>query len=93
VRITPLSDLDAKEMLRSLRSFPLLDGYRGAPHCDLAALEDILLRLSAMVEAHAEIAELDANPVVARADGALILDARIRVQLAPDRRPLGALRT
>jgi acetyl coenzyme A synthetase (ADP forming)-like protein len=93
VRITPLSDLDAKEMLRSLRSFPLLDGYRGAVKCDLAALEDVLLRLSALVEAHAEIAELDANPVVARADGALILDARVRVQLAPDPQLLGALRT
>jgi acetate---CoA ligase (ADP-forming) len=92
VRITPLSDLDAHEMLRSLRSFPLLDGYRGAVKCDLAVLEDVLLRLSAMVEAHAEIAELDANPVVARADGALILDARVRVALAAERRPLGALR-
>jgi acetyl coenzyme A synthetase (ADP forming)-like protein len=93
VRITPLSDLDAQEMLRSLRSFPLLDGYRGTVKCDLAAIENVLLRLSAMVEAHTEIAELDANPVVARADGALILDARIRVSLAPDRQPLGALRT
>lgn len=93
VRITPLSDLDATEMLRSLGSFPLLDGYRGAAKCDLAALEDVLLRLSAMVEAHPEVAELDANPVVARPDGALILDARIRVQLAPGHRPLGALRT
>jgi acetyl coenzyme A synthetase (ADP forming)-like protein len=93
VRITPLSDLDAKEMLRSLRSFPLLDGYRGAVKCDLAALEDLLLRLSAMVQAHAEIAELDANPVVARADGALILDARVRVAPAADRRPRGALAT
>ena len=65
VRITPVSDLDAKEMLRSLRTFPLLDGYRGAPRCDLAAIEDVLLRVSALVEAHPEIAELDLNPVIA----------------------------
>ena len=70
-----------------------MQGYRGAPTCDLGAIEDLLLRLSALVEAHPEIAELDFNPVVARADGATILDARIRVALAPDRRPLGALRT
>jgi acetyl coenzyme A synthetase (ADP forming)-like protein len=92
VRITPLSDLDAREMLRSLRTFPLLDGYRGAPGCDLGAIEDVLLRLSALVDAHPEIAELDFNPLIARPDGAEILDARIRVQAAPVRRPPYALR-
>jgi acetyl coenzyme A synthetase (ADP forming)-like protein len=92
VRITPLSDLDATGMLRSLRTFALLDGYRGTPRCDLRAVEDVLLRLSALVEAHPEIAELDANPLVAREDGALILDARVRVQAAPPHQPLSALR-
>jgi len=92
VRITPLTDLDAKEMVRSLRTFPLLDGYRGAPRCDLNAIEDVLLRLSALVEAHPAIAELDFNPVIARGDGALILDARVRVQAPPSRRPPFVLR-
>jgi acetyl coenzyme A synthetase (ADP forming)-like protein len=92
VRITPLSDVDAKEMLRSLRTFALLDGYRGAPKCDTGAVEDVLLRLSGLVEAHPEIAELDANPLVAREDGALILDARVRVRATPPRQPLSALR-
>ena len=67
VRITPVGDVDATEMLRSLRTFPLLDGYRGAPRCDLRAIEDVLLRVSAMVEAHREIVELDCNPLVATA--------------------------
>ena len=49
-------------MLRSLRTFPLLDGYRGAPPADLAAVEDVLLRVSALAAAHPEIAELDCNP-------------------------------
>ena len=49
VRITPVTDLDASEMVRSLKTFPLLDGYRGAPPCDIAAVEDVLLRVSAMV--------------------------------------------
>jgi acyl-CoA synthetase (NDP forming) len=83
VRITPVSDLDARDMLRSLRSFPLLDGYRGAPPCDLQAIEDVLLRVSAMVEGHPEIAELDLNPLVASPEGVSVLDARVRVEEAP----------
>src|SRR5262249_47819250 len=63
VRITPVTDLDASEMLRSLKTFPLLDGYRGAPACDVGAIEDVLQRVSAMVRAHPEIAELDCNPL------------------------------
>jgi acetate---CoA ligase (ADP-forming) len=92
VRITPLTDLDAREMVRSLRTFPLLDGYRGAPKCDIAAVEQVLLALSALVEAHPEIAELDANPLLAGPDGAVIVDARIRLQPPVPARPLGALR-
>jgi acetate---CoA ligase (ADP-forming) len=91
VRIMPLTDLDAREMLRSLRSFPLLDGYRGAPACDVGALEDVLLRLSALVEAHPEVIELDANPVIAGTRGATIVDARVRLAPAPPRRPLPSL--
>jgi acyl-CoA synthetase (NDP forming) len=93
VRITPLTDVDAKEMLRSLKTFPLLDGFRGAPPCDVAAVEDVLLRLGALVEAHPEVAELDANPVVARPEGALIIDARVRLSAAPPREPVPALRS
>jgi len=93
VRITPLTDLDAHEMVRSLRTFPLLDGYRGAPKCDVPAIEDTLVRLSAMVENHPEIAELDANPLLAGPDGAVIVDARVRVETPVPPRPLGALRT
>ncbi|HUB36607.1 MAG TPA: GNAT family N-acetyltransferase [Solirubrobacteraceae bacterium] len=91
VRITPLTDLDAREMLRSLRTFPLLEGYRGAPPCDVAAAEDALLRLSALVEAHPEVTELDANPVLVSPAGATILDARIRLADAPPRRPQPSL--
>ncbi len=92
VRITPLTDLDAREMLRSLRSYPLLEGYRGSPPCDVEALEDVLERLSALVQGHPEVVELDANPVVAGPRGALILDARVRVSEAPARKPEPSLR-
>lgn len=80
VRITPLTDLDASEMLHSLRSFRLLSGYRGGRPCDIGAVTDVLLRLSALVDAHPEIAELDANPVVASPAGAVIVDARVRLE-------------
>ena len=82
VRITPVTDLDAAAMLRSLRTFPLLDGYRGAAPCDVAAVEDVLLRVSALVQAHPEIAELDCNPLIAGPHGATIVDARLRVTAA-----------
>jgi len=90
VRITPLTDRDAAEMVRSLQTFPLLDGYRDAPKADVPALEHLLLRVSALVEAHPEIAELDCNPVMVLADSALVVDARVRVQAVSPPPPLAA---
>jgi acetate---CoA ligase (ADP-forming) len=91
VRITPLTDIEAREMLRSLRTFPLLNGYRGARPCDLDAIHDVLLRVSAMVEAHPEIVELDCNPLIARPDGAVIVDARVRIESAAPSPPMPSL--
>jgi acetyl coenzyme A synthetase (ADP forming)-like protein len=89
IRLTPLSKEDAAEMIRSLKTFPLLNGFRGAPVCDVAALEDGLLRVSAMVEDLPQIAELDCNPFVVHETGAVILDARIRVEAVEPRPLLG----
>ncbi len=80
VRITPLTDSDAHEMVTSLKTFPLLDGFRGAPKCDVAGLEELLLRVGSMVENHPEIAEMDCNPVIVLPEGAVIVDARIRIE-------------
>jgi acetate---CoA ligase (ADP-forming) len=93
VRITPITDLDAREMVRSLVTFPLLDGYRGAPKADVGALEELLLRVGAMVEAHPEVAEMDLNPVVVLEQGAVAVDARIRLEAAAPSRPISARRT
>jgi acetate---CoA ligase (ADP-forming) len=90
VRTPPLTDVDAAEMVRSLRTYPLLEGYGGTPRCDVAAVEDVLLRLSALVEGHPEIAELDA-PVIAGPAGATIVDARVCLAPAPPRPLLSAL--
>lgn len=90
IRLTPLTDREAGEMVRSLRMFPLLDGYRGRPRVDIRALEEILLRVGIMVDAHPAIAELDLNPIVVTPDAALVVDARMRVEAPPARPPLGA---
>jgi acyl-CoA synthetase (NDP forming) len=92
VRLTPLTDHDAREMITSLKTFALLDGFRGAPIADVGALEEVLLRVGALVENHPEIVEMDCNPVTVLADGAFVLDARVRVQEAAPSRPEPALR-
>jgi acetyl coenzyme A synthetase (ADP forming)-like protein len=92
VRITPLTDLDAHEMVTSLKTFPLLTGYRGAPPADVVALEEVVLRIGAMVDAHPEIAELDCNPVVVLTDRALVVDARVRVEVPLPLLPVAARR-
>lgn len=83
VRLTPISPEDAAEMLRGLKTYPLLQGYRGSPPCDVGALQDILLRVSALADDFPRIVELDLNPVLALPAGAVILDARVRVAQGP----------
>ena len=80
-RVTPITDLDAKEMIRGIRGYPLLQGYRGHAPADLAAIENLLLRVARLVEEVPQIVELDLNPVIALApgQGCWIVDARIRV--------------
>ena len=90
IRLTPLTPADATSMLRELRTFPLLTGYRGSPPCDIAALEDVLLRIGQLVEDHPCIAELDCNPVIASASGAVVVDARMRIEATAPLRPIGA---
>jgi acyl-CoA synthetase (NDP forming) len=79
-RMHPLTDLDAEELLGGVKVATLLRGYRGSPPTDLAALRELLLRLSLLVEDLPEVLEMDLSPVMARtAGGAVVLDARIRV--------------
>ena len=76
-RIVPLEPRDASEMVREIQGFPVLEGFRGTPAANLDAIESMLLQLSEFAEANPEIAELDLNPVFARPDGAVAVDARI----------------
>ena len=78
-RIVPLEPRDARQMIREIKGFPVLQGFRGRAPADLEALEKLILKVSAFVEAHPAIEELDLNPVLAYADGAIAVDARIVV--------------
>ena len=81
-RITPLTDFDAAEMIRGIKGYRLLTGYRGHPPADLEALEETLLRVSRLVEEIPEISELDLNPIFALppGQGCRIVDARVRIE-------------
>jgi len=78
-RIHPLTNIDAHEMVRSVKAHQLLEGWRGSKPSDIKALEELLLRISAMVEDLPQIAELDLNPVkvLERNKGYVVVDARV----------------
>ena len=76
-RITPLARRDAAEMVREIKGYPLLTGYRGQEVVDIARLEDLILKVADFAESNPMIKELDLNPVFAYSDGAVAVDARI----------------
>jgi acyl-CoA synthetase (NDP forming)/GNAT superfamily N-acetyltransferase len=78
-RLLPLTDVDATGMWRALRAAPLLTGYRGSAPVDIAALEDLILRLGRLAEDVPEIAELDLNPIIAGPEGVVAVDAKLRL--------------
>lgn len=77
LELPPLSERLARRMLESLRSWPLLEGYRGRPAANVDRLIEILMRLSYLVADYPEIQELDVNPLLVTPDNAIALDARI----------------
>ena len=85
VRITPITDIDAQEMITSLKTYPLLKGYRGGPEYDVDKLREIIMRVGQMVDDLSPIVEMDMNPVIVfeKGRGAKVVDARIRVQENP----------
>jgi acyl-CoA synthetase (NDP forming) len=91
VRLAPLGPREAEGMLRGLRSFPLLDGYRGRPRADLDSVRDVVMRVGALAATHPGVAELDLDPVIATSAGALVVDARIRLQAAGPTAPFPSL--
>ncbi|MCI0382938.1 bifunctional GNAT family N-acetyltransferase/acetate--CoA ligase family protein [Streptomyces sp. CNQ085] len=82
-RLVPVTDRDAAELVRSIRSAPVLFGWRGAQPVDTGALEELLLRVSRLVEDHPEVVSVDLEPVVVAARGLTVLDAAVRVAEPP----------
>jgi acyl-CoA synthetase (NDP forming) len=81
-RLAPLTGANAAEMIHGIHAAALLAGYRGAPPADPAGLRDLLLRVSRLADDLPEVAELDLNPVIARPERVVTVDARIRVSPA-----------
>ncbi len=79
-RIVPLTPRDAKQMIKEIKAYPVLEGVRGLEPANLQALEDTLLKLSSFVEQHEEVKEMDLNPIFAYKDGAIAVDARIALE-------------
>lgn len=76
-RIVPVTKRDAAEMIKEIKGYPLLEGYRGQEPANIDALQDIIVRVSQFVERTPEIKELDLNPILAYRDKAVSVDARI----------------
>ncbi len=76
-RIIPLTKRDAGEMIREIKGYPLLEGYRGQEPVDVSNLEELLVKVSDFVEQNPEVKELDLNPVFAYSDSAVAVDARL----------------
>jgi acetyltransferase len=82
VHLHPLRDSDAREMISSVKMVELLRGYRGSTQMDMQSLEELLLRISAMVEDIPQITEMDLNPVkvLPRGQGYCVVDSRIMIK-------------
>jgi acetyltransferase len=76
-RIVPLSRQNAQDMIREIRGYRLLEGYRGQPAVDIDYIEELLLKVSKMVEDNPAIKEMDINPLIAYGKGAIAVDGRI----------------
>ena len=76
-RIVPLYKKDAAEMIREIKGYPLLAGYRGQEPVDVSKLEEFLLKLSSFAEQYPEVKEIDLNPIYAYGDDAVAVDARV----------------
>lgn len=88
-RLVPATDRDVATLIRSIRAAPLLFGWRGSAPVDTPALEELLLRLSRLVDDHPEVVGVSLEPVVVAAEGLSVLSAAVRVAHPPARGDLG----
>ncbi|MFF1652338.1 GNAT family N-acetyltransferase [Streptomyces sp. NPDC058255] len=88
-RLIPVTDRDATSLVRSIRTAPLLFGWRGSAPVDTAALEELMLRVSRLVDDHPEVVAVSLEPVVVAPRGLSVLGATVRLARAPLRDDLG----
>ncbi|AYV30394.1 hypothetical protein EES41_27110 [Streptomyces sp. ADI95-16] len=88
-RLVPAADRDVAALIRSIRTAPLLFGWRGSDPVDTPALEELLLRLSRLVDDHPEVVGVSLEPVVVATGGLSVLSATVRVAHPPARTDLG----
>lgn len=88
-RLVPATDRDAAQLIRSVRTAPLLFGWRGSAPVDTAALEELLLRVSRLVDDHPEVVGVGLEPVVVAQHGLSVLGASVRLAPPPPRTDLG----
>jgi acetyltransferase len=79
LRLAPLLDTDAHDMVREVKMYKLLEGVRGEPPRDLDALSEAILRISQLAVHHPRIMEMDINPLIALESGTVAIDARVQV--------------
>ncbi|MFD5072522.1 GNAT family N-acetyltransferase [Streptomyces sp. NPDC058369] len=91
-RLVPATDRDVAELIRSIRAAPVLFGWRGAAPVDTAALEELLLRISRLVDDHPEVVSIALEPVVVAPQGISVLGASVRLSPPPARTDLGPRR-
>ncbi|MGW0959819.1 bifunctional acetate--CoA ligase family protein/GNAT family N-acetyltransferase [Streptomyces gelaticus] len=91
-RLVPATDRDAAELIRSIRAAPVLFGWRGAAPVDTASLEELLLRVSRLVDDHPEVVSIALEPVVVATQGLTVLGASVRLSPPPPRTDLGPRR-
>jgi acyl-CoA synthetase (NDP forming)/GNAT superfamily N-acetyltransferase len=91
-RLVPATDRDAAELIRSIRTAPLLFGWRGSAPVDAPALEELLLRVSRLVDDHPEVVSISLEPVVVAQRGLSVLGASVRLAPPPARTDLGPRR-
>ncbi|MEV6759658.1 GNAT family N-acetyltransferase [Streptomyces sp. NPDC051105] len=88
-RLIPVTDRDATSLVRSIRTAPLLFGWRGSAPVDTPALEELLLRVSRLVDDHPEVVAVTLEPVVVARHGVSVLGATVRLAPPPARDDLG----
>ncbi|MFG2196888.1 GNAT family N-acetyltransferase [Streptomyces sp. NPDC048639] len=91
-RLVPVTDRDAAELIRSIRTAPLLFGWRGSQPVDTDALEELLLRVSRLVDDHPEVVHVELEPVVVAPQGLTVLGASVRLAPSPAPADLGPRR-